>query len=291
MRDLITNPFFGAIMTGPLASSTVSRAQLLRPYPHFSGVTALNSSWAASSYHSGFLSASRRFAQGLALQASYTFSKLIDQVTGAFAGETLSGGSVQNFNNLRAERSISALDAPHRLVVNGVWSLPVGAGRRWQPPRLASALVGGWELSGIATLQSGGPLGITSASNTTFAQGGGQRPDFSGVSPRVAQGERSVTRWINAAAFVAPPAYAFGNAPRTFGDTRSDGISNIDFSAVKNTRLAERLTVQFRSEFFNLLNTARLAPPNTSFGSPQFGTISNQANQPRVIQFALKLIL
>ena len=290
LRDLVTNPFFGSVTTGALSSSTVARAQLLRPYPHFAGVTAVNSTWAASSYHALVVSANRRFSGNVALQAAYTFSKVIDQATGAFSGETVSGGAVQNYNNLRAERSLSALDAPHRLVVNGVWSLPVGAGRRWAPPRGTSAILGGWELSGIATLQSGGPLGITSASNTTFAQGGGQRPNFTGISPRVAEEERSVNRWINPAAFVAPPAYAFGNAPRTFGDVRSDGIANIDLSVVKKTRVSERFTVQFRSEFFNLLNTVRFAPPNTAFGNPAFGTVSNQTNQPRVIQFALKLI-
>ena len=74
------------------------------------------------------------------------------------------------------------------------------------------------------------------------------------------------------------------------GSVRSDGISGVDLSVVKNISLIESLRLQFRAEFFNLTNTVRFAPPNTSFGSPAFGQVSAQSNQPRVVQFALKLI-
>lgn len=290
LRDLVPNPFFGQITAGPLSSATVSRAQLLRPYPHFTGVVAVASTWATSNYHALLISANRRFRRGLTLNASYTFSKLLDQATGGFAGEMLGGGNPQDFYNRRADRSISSLDATHRFVVNGVWSLPFGPERLWRPTGFMGVLLGGWELSGIVAFQSGGPLGVISNVNTTFSQGGGQRPNVTGLDPRVPDGERSITRWINPAAFVAPPPYTFGNAPRTFSRLRSDGLANVDVSLVKNTRMTERLTLQFRSEFFNFLNTPRFAPPNTSFGNPLFGTVSNQANQPRVVQFALKLI-
>jgi hypothetical protein len=290
LRALVFNPFYGQIASGPLSAPTVSRAQLLRPYPHFNTVVAANSTWAASSYHALLVSVNRRFHEGLTIMVSYTLSKIIDQATGGFSGELLGGGAIQNFNNLRAERSISLLDARHRLVMNGVWLLPIGPERRWQPPGFLSAVIGGWELSGIATFQSGGPLGITSASNTTFSQGGGQRPNLTGIPPQLLGAERSITRWINPAAFAAPLPYTFGNAPRTFSQLLSDGLANVDLSLVKSLRLADRATLQLRSEFFNLFNTPRFAPPNTSFGSQLFGTVNNQANQPRVLQFALKLI-
>lgn len=290
LRDQVPNPFFGQITTGTLAARTVARAQLLRPYPQFLSITATNSTFAASSYHALVASASRRFNQGLTLTASYTFSKLIDQATGTFAGEAISNGGFQNFNNLRAERSLSSLDAPHRFIVNGLYALPFGADRRFRPGGPLGVVAGGWEVAAIATFQSGGPLAIVSASNTNFSQGGGQRPNLNGQELSLPEGEQSVARWFNTAGFSAPPAFAFGNAPRTLGNIRSDGIANVDFSLVKNTRLVERVTLQFRSEFFNLLNTPRFAPPNTSFGSPAFGQVSNQSNQPRVIQFALKLI-
>jgi len=289
LRAQVSNPFFGQITTGALAGPMVARAQLLRPYPHFLSVTATNSSFASSSYHAALVSAQRRFSRGLTLNVSYTFSKLIDLATGQFAGETLSNAGFQNNNNLRADRSLSALDAPHRLIVNGLYAAPFGAGRKFNPTGIAGTIMNGWELSAIYTYQSGGPLAFSSASNTTFAQGGGQRPNLIG-DPKLADGERTLTRWFNTTAFAAPAPYAFGSAPRSLGGVRSDGISGVDFSVVKNTKLYESLRLQFRAEFFNLTNTVRFAPPNTSFGGATFGQVSAQSNQPRVVQFALKLI-
>jgi len=289
LRVTAPNPFAGQITTGTLAAATVTRAQLLRPYPHFLSIVSANAAFASSSYHAAIASLQRRFSQGLTLNGSYTFSKLIDLALGQFAGETLSNAGFQNNNNLRADRSLSALDAPHRLVVNGLYALPFGEGRRFNPKGVAGAVLNGWEASAIYTYQSGGPLAFSSATNTTFAQGGGQRPNLIG-DPKLADGERALTRWFNTAAFAAPPAFTFGSAPRSLGSVRSDGISGIDFSVVKNTRLYENVRLQFRSEFFNLTNTVRFAPPNTSFGSAAFGQVTVQSNQPRVIQFALKLI-
>src|SRR5262249_59047101 len=117
LRDLVTNPFAGQITSGALSASRISRAQLLRPFPQFLSVVETNATWGASSYHSLQLKGERRFASGFTVLASYSFSKLIDDVTGAFAGETIASGAFQNFNNLRAERSISALDVPQRLVL------------------------------------------------------------------------------------------------------------------------------------------------------------------------------
>jgi hypothetical protein len=289
LRQTVPNPFIGQIRTGALAAPNITRAQLLRPFPHYLSVVSVNAAFASSSYHAGIFSLQRRFSHGLTLNGSYTFSKLIDLATGAFAGETLSNVGFQNNNNLRADRSLSALDAPHRLVVNGLYALPFGEGRRFNPRGVAGAILNGWEASAIYTYQSGGPLAFSSATNTTFAQGGGQRPNLIG-NPALADGERTLTRWFNTAAFAAPPAFTFGSAPRSLGSVRSDGISGIDFSVVKNTRLYENVRLQFRSEFFNLTNTVRFAPPNTSFGSAAFGQVGAQSNQPRVVQFALKLI-
>jgi hypothetical protein len=289
LRTQVPNPFFRQITNGPLASATVARAQLLRPYPHFQSVVATNQTFASSTYHAAMVSLQRRFNRGVTLNGSYTFSKLIDVATGQFAGESLSNAGFQNWNNLRLDRSLSALDAPHRMVLNGLYSIPFGSGRRFNPKGIVGGIVNGWEVSAIYTYQSGGPLAFSSATNTTFSQGGGQRPNLIG-DPLLALRDRTLTRWFNTAAFAAPTAYTFGSTPRSLGSVRSDGLSGIDFSVVKNTRLVEGVALQFRAEFFNLTNTVRFAPPNTSFGSAAFGQVSSQSNQPRVIQFALKLI-
>ncbi len=90
--------------------------------------------------------------------------------------------------------------------------------------------------------------------------------------------------------FSNPPAYQFGNTPRTFNSLRSDSSRQVDLSLHKNTNVTERLKLQFRAEAFNLANTPRFAPPNTSFGNNQFGIVSAMENQSRVLQFALKVL-
>jgi len=101
---------------------------------------------------------------------------------------------------------------------------------------------------------------------------------------------RRPERWLDAAVFANPAAYTFGNAPRTFNGCRSDGTAQFDFTFTKNTRFREKWNLQFRSEFFNISNSPRFAPPNQSFGNPQFGVVAAQANLPRIIQFGLKLM-
>jgi hypothetical protein len=219
------------------------------------------------------------------ITGAYTFSKLIDYEIGAFAGETLGGGVIQDWSNLRGSRSVSTLDQTHRVILNTVYELPLGKSLRGA----LGKIVGGWEIGAIVSLFSGGPIGITSAANNTFSQGGGQRPNWSGASPALPN--PTPDRWINPAPFSNPPAFTFGNAGRTLSGLRSDPTKELDISLHKNTKLTEKLKLQFRAEFFNITNTPQFAPPNSSFGSPQFGVVSGQSNLPRIIQFALKLLM
>jgi hypothetical protein len=283
LRQLVNNPFFGRIAVGALAQRTVTRAQLLRPYPHFDAVTSQNASWANSSYHALETKFEKRYATGLTLIASYTWSKNLDYGIGPFAGETLGASSFQNWNNLAAEYGSSTLDQTHRYILNSVYELPFL--RNQKGP--VGKLFGGWQLGAIWSGFSGGPLGISSAVNNTFSQGGGQRPNWNGQDPCVSS--PTPTRWLDAAVFSAPAAYQFGNAPRTYNGCRSDGVAQIDVTFTKNTRFLERFNLQFRAEMFNLTNSARFAPPNQVFGNPQFGVVSAQGNLPRVVQFGLKL--
>ncbi|MDQ3258601.1 MAG: TonB-dependent receptor, partial [Acidobacteriota bacterium] len=288
LRDLVPNPFFGLITTGPLAASTVSRAQLLRPYPHFDQVTAVNSTWGSSTYHGLLTKFEKRLRRGFNFIASYSFTKLIDDVGSAFGGESLGATGVQNYYDRRAERAISSLDAPHRLVLSYTYELPFGAGKRFLTSGVAGKLLGGWRLNGITTFQSGVPLGVTTATNNTFAQGGGQRPNLL-RDPRLPSDERTITRWFDTTAFTQPEPFTYGNAPRTIPGLRSDGENNTDFSIIKRTTFKERYNIEFRTEAFNVFNTPRFNPPNLAFGNPNFGTISAQANNPRIIQFGIKL--
>jgi hypothetical protein len=284
LRQQVANPFYGQITVGPLAQKTVAEAQLLRPYPQFQGITSQSANVATSTYHALQVKFEKRYSSGLTLQAAYTYSKNMDLATGNFSGEALGGGGIQDWNNLAADWSPSSLDQTHRLSVNAVYQFPFF---RAQHGFFGRAL-GGWEIGVIGSFFSGGPLGISSATNTNFSQGGGQRPNWTGKSAKLS--DPTPERWFDTSQFSAPAAYAFGNAPRTFSGLRDDGTREMDLSLMKNTTLKERLHLQFRAEAFNLTNTPRFAPPNQSFGSPAFGVISSQSNQPRVLQFALKLI-
>lgn len=284
LRTLVPNPFFGQISSGILASRTVAKAQLLRPYPQFDTVTSANASWASSIYHGLTAKIEKRYAKGLTMLVSYTYSKSMDYGIGSFAGENLGGAAIQNNNNLRAERAPSTLDQTHRFIFNTVYELPFfksGQG-------FSGRMFGGWQVGAIFLAYSGSPLGIGSATNGTFSQGGGQRPNWSGVSAKL--DNPSPQRWFDTSQFTTPAAYTFGNAARTYSGLRGDPARSVDVSAIKNTKIVERLRLQFRAEFFNLTNTVRFDVPNTTLGSAQFGTVSGVANQRRVIQFAMKLI-
>ena len=284
LRALVPNPFAGQISIGPLAAATVAQALLLVPYPQFTGVTAALSTWASSNYNALELKLERQYSHGLTLLGSYTWSKLMDYGTGVFSGETLSGGGVQDYNNLRAEYSPSALDQTQRLIVNIVYALPFLA----HAHGLAESLLGGWKFGVIGSFYSGSPIGVTDAVNGTYSQGGGQRPNWNGQNPALSH--PTIYQWFNTSVFSQPPAYTFGTAPRTFGWVRSDGTHNVDLSLMKDTSLTEQLKLEFRAEAFNLLNTPVFAPPGNTFGSATFGVVSAMQNQPRVIQFAMKLL-
>jgi hypothetical protein len=284
LRTLVPNPFFGQISVGTLAQPTVARAQLLRPYPQFDAVTAMQTGWGASKYNALLTKVEKRYASGLSILFSHTYSKQMDYGAGAFAGEAIGASSIQDNYNLKAEWSPSTLDQTHRFIANAVYELPFYKNKGGFTGRA----FGGWQLGGIWSAFSGGPLGISATTNNTFSQGGGQRPNWTGVSAKL--DNPTPARWFDTSQFSNPAAYTFGNTSRTFGGLRSDGTAQIDMTLTKNTRILEKLNLQFRAEVFNLTNSARFSPPNQSFGNAQFGVVSAQNNLPRIVQFGLKLV-
>jgi hypothetical protein len=284
LRTLVTNPFYPQISKGALASSTVSTAQLLLPYPQFGQVTSDNADLANSTYHALEVKWEKRTSRGLTALASYTYSKAIDLGIGSFGGDNVSSGVIQDYNNLRGEYAPSALDQTHRFVGNVVYELPfLKTQKGW-----AGRAFGGWETGLILSLYSGSPLGISEATSTTFAQGGNQRPNWTGVS--AALSNPTPQRWFDTSQFTLAAPYTFGNVARTLGGLRADGLKELDFTLNKTFPIRDRLKLQFRAECFNLTNTPQFAPPATALGSASFGSVSAQNNQPRIVQLALKLL-
>ena len=229
------------------------------------------------------------------MHVNYTYSKYMQ------ATELL------NQADLRPTEVISDQDFRHRVAISSIYELPFGRGR----PLLSGAhplvngIVGGWQIGGTYTLQSGAP--ITFANNPSNLQFG-QVSNPTGVifngsfsDIPLPSDQRSVYRWFNTSGFVTNAAQQLdlGRQIRTFplrlGNVRGDMGNQFDLSALKNTRIGERLNVQFKGEFLNAFNHPvfplptgnAVNPANINFAGV---TVTNQANYPRRIQLTIKLL-
>jgi hypothetical protein len=283
LNESVANPFFGIIQSGALAGARVQRKQLLRPYPQYLDILRDTPAFGNSIYHSFQAKYQKRMANGLTALISYTFAKNIADV---FAP--------QNNYDRRAERSVNAFDAPHRLTTTFVYELPFGRGRPFlrDISGAADALVGGWQISMFNTFQSGFPLGFGTSPSTIFGIGeGSQRPNVAGdpaagISGGI--GDR-LDRYFNTDAFAQPPNFTFGNLGSRVSAVRSPGMNNLNLTLAKKVKVGERATVEFRVASYNLLNHPIFSGPNTTLDAVAFGTIGNTANLPRQTEFLLRI--
>jgi hypothetical protein len=297
----VPNPFFDAT-TGTafaLSGPTTTTGQLDRPYPQYTGLKLAGQGNYNSTYHSLQLTLERRFAGAGSLLVAYTNAKLISDADTLTNWLEASSGSIQDFNNLKGERSLSSQDVPQRLVISYVLDLPFGRGKKYfsSSTGVMDKLVGGWGIDGVTVFQSGFPLVISNgAANYTTLFGAGSRPNVvSGCNKSAPSGgSAKLNEWFNTACFTSPADFTFGNESRTDPNLRASGVNNWDFSLFKRTRFGpdEKIGLEFRTEFFNLFNRTQFAPPNTSVTSSTFGVVSSTAagTNPRLIQFGLKLI-
>jgi hypothetical protein len=263
--------------------------------------TGLIAGIANSSYNALEMSLKKRLNHGLSFLASYTYSKAIDDassfnMTGS-AAKPVAGENdlAQNPADLAAERGPSLFDTRHRLVFSYQWSLPFFRDSRgWEQMAL-----GGWQLNGIATLMSGTPFTVFDSTDVSVQGGAPEITGFSANRPDVVSGQepnagpRTTSEWLNSAAFaqVIPdpnsPVQQFGNAGRNVGV--GPRFADWDFSVFKSFHITESKNVQFRAEFFNILNHPNFRLPDSDVSSPTFDTIQ-AALPPRVIQLALKFL-
>lgn len=283
LLDKVANPFYGIIASGPLSTPTVTERQLLLPYPQFTSVSGGYAFLGNSIYHALALKVEKRFSRGFSVLMAYTASKLIDDGTNSSQvrpGATV-GDTVQNWNNLRAERSKSLEDVPQRMVFTALWQLPFKAGGN----AFLRHVVEGWQVNAINTLESGTPVSLSAP-----ISGGGNRPNVvPGVKAKL--DNPTLARWFNTDAFSAPPAFTYGNVSRTLPDVHSDGMFNLDLSVFKTFPITERYKLQFRAEAFNLTNTPTFDTPGRSLNAATFGVVTATAfnPKPREMQFALRL--
>lgn len=287
LLERVANPFFGQIpRNSSLGDPTITRAQLLRPYPRFTTVSLYRNNVGTTSYHALQAKLEQRFDHGLSYLVAYTRSKLIDEASSVFDASILSG-PVANFPvadsfNRRLERDVSSGDLPNVFVASARYEFPFFKKQTGALGRL----LGGWELSGILTLQSGLPLAISQATNfNAFAGFGTQRPNRI-ADPILPADQRSVARYFGTSAFTIAPRFTLGTSSRN--PVRGPAYRNLDLALIKRTPLTDRLGLEFRAEAFNFTNTPPLGNPNVVLGTPGFGSITS-AGDPRVIQFGLKL--
>ncbi|HMJ60893.1 MAG TPA: hypothetical protein VK493_03980, partial [Bryobacteraceae bacterium] len=186
--------------------------------------------------------------------------------------------------NLKAYRGVSDFNVPQRFVLNYVWQLP-------SPKQgVAKALLGGWETSAILSLQSGFPLNITSGGDYSYSLPEVSNDQAQTISaPQYTSGTRNdrITQWFTTNAFTTPQSNTFGNSGRNI--LIGPGTVNIDFSVHKDFLFSEHFRLQYRAEFFNLVNHTQLNNPDTTVIDSTFGQIT-KARDPRITQMALKLI-
>ena len=301
LNNQVPNPFYGFVKTGTLSARTVTQAQLLLPFPEYTSVSEAYADVFDSSYHALQMKVEKRFARGGTVLASYTFSKLLSDVaslTGWLDQNAGSPGyltSLQDPNNLRAEKALATFDSRNRLVVSYAVDLPFGPGHKFLNGRnsFESKLVGGWSVSGISTFQDGFPIALTET-GTAMGPGYGRRPNVvAGCNKQTSGSAQSrINDWFNASCFTVPAAYTLGNEGATDPTLRTAGIANYDFSLLKKTTVTERFNLEFRGEIYNLFNRVQFGPPNnsvTTAANATTGQITTQVNQPRLVQLALRL--
>lgn len=280
LQTSVANPFYGQIASGALSGKTVQKQVLLRAFPDYQTVSTFAANNASSTYHSLQILVEKRFSSGISALASYTKSKLMSDtisIGGGGNGTTVADFRIGAFNR-RLDRAIDQDDVSQRLVTSGVVELPFGRGKKFGSGmnRLVDGILGGWQLNGIATMQTGTPLVVRGSNNFT----GINYPDLV-ADPSLPSGDRSANKWFNTDAFRNPANFVIGNAPRTLPSTRNPGLLDVSFSVFKTYHFRERFRLETRWELFNALNTVNLNGPNVSF-SPNTAGVNTNASFGRI---------
>ena len=267
-----------------------------RPNPYLSGgffwYTEGN-----SSYNALQVDLTQRLQHGLQFRANYTWSKNLDMNSGLTGAQNNNQAQmILDRNDLPRDWGLSALNITNQASISGSYELPFGRGKRFlhDAGGATNAILGGWQFNGIVTLLSGFPFTPQIGSNRS-GDGDTRNPDRPSLNPDftgpVVTGNPN--QWFNPKAFSLPTAGTYSNLGR--GVYEGPGLAEADVSLFKNTTLFERATLQFRAEFFNVLNHANFGTPNAivfsgSTVSPSAGLITSTATTSRQIQFGLKLL-
>jgi hypothetical protein len=283
-------------------TNTLANVEARVPYVGYASIglpiTAFDGT---SNYNSLQITVRKQYSFGLSLQAAYTWSK---DLTDMYTSGAATNGNVNNADNLSSQYSPASFSRPQRLILNYAYDLPFG-----KHQGIAGKLLEGWNLSGVITIQDGTPLTITEATaGLIYGLTGGQNVTETaqmaagatygsaitagGIESRLG-GPSGGPGYFNASSFAPPPVIGNGTG---YGDSGlgiilGPGNVNFDASLIKNTAITERQALQFRAEFFNLMNHPQFSNPAVAYSTlSTFGEITTSSVDPRIIQLALKYI-
>jgi len=288
--EAVANPMAGLLPDNPAKNGrTIPRQDLLRPFPHFTGVGLSSLPIGGQDYHGWQNRISRRFSRGMTLQGAYTFSKTLEEVS--FLNN--------EFFNLAAplnsplERRLMQFDVAHKVAVLATYEFPLGRGKPYGNSLhpVLNALVGGWQMNGDLTLQTGFPI---------------QFPNAAPIAARTAvlpSDERTLLRWFDTSLWrdaatgrpvPAQAPFTLRDFPTRFPDVRFPGLKNLDLSLFKDFQIRERVKLNFRAECYNITNTpwfSTLDGNGANVTAATFGALSlSQNNAARRFTLGLRLI-
>ncbi len=289
--SLLSSPINSAavVATGfqsPYANFPVNQtlAQALRPYPQYNGNINATTNGGHSTYNALETTFEHRFNKGLFASVSYTFSKLITNVT------------AQNVYSYVQEKAISSNDRPHIVSIAYIYELPFGKGKQYGSilNPIVNGVLGNWKASGVQRYQSGTPIGISASQNLFGASSGTTRASFVDGKPLINPSwnpKDANSPYINPAAFFQPANGIYGNTPAVIAQLRQPIQLNEDVALSKVWNLgSERRTIEFRGSAFNVANRHLLGSLSTNVSAATFGRFTNpQTNVPRNIEFSLRV--
>jgi len=279
------NPFLGLAQTSANTATTVNAVQILARYPQFpvgvnagsSGVVANDMNTGSSSYNSLNIRLQKRLGHGVSVLGNYMRSKMIDQTTWL------------NDADPQPERRVSPFFRPQRISTAATYELPVGRGKLVDiKNRPLDYVLGGWQVNMTYQFQVGGPLTWVNGSTNNigdYVYLGGSLNN----NPRVVDGTAfDTTRFDTKAA--NQYQYHLRTFSTSFADARTDGINDWSASMSKRFNFGERRSLQIRGEGFNIVNHATFGAANTTATNAAFGTITSQANRPRLLQMVARIV-
>ncbi|MEP7366205.1 MAG: carboxypeptidase regulatory-like domain-containing protein [Acidobacteriota bacterium] len=279
----VPNPFAGLLPGTNINGSVIARSQLLAAFPQFAGANGVQGTGftdGSSYFHALDARIEKRFSHGFLMLVNFQKSKLLEK------------RSRLNDLDPQLEKRIAAEDRPYRLVWSGTYDLPFGKGKVYAKTanRALNLLVGDWNINLITTFTTGTALnwgsdtrGVTPSAGNVIYYGGPLNLD-----------PHNVDSSFDTTQFNRVPAQQLASNRRTFptrfADLRADKVQQVDFSIIKGFSITERIKMTYRCEFFNSTNREIFNPPDLVPTSSTFGKITSQANTPRRIQMALRLV-